>query len=393
MANRGDQRKKITLSPTSLMHYTKLVFRSVLLLVALALYVINRVKGTGKLFGGVENDPVILVIILLVFVVAMVLRFFPDKIESMGCQKVFGCNHQPVEQPQPHRNVSAATWGILAAWLGLNGVIAALYFTHIIDTGILILVSLAYSVCDMICILFFCPFQSWFLKNKCCTTCRIYNWDFAMMFTPLVLIPRFYTWSLFGLGLALLLYWELTHLRHPERFYEECNASLKCANCKEEGTMNGNGITIKCSNCGKEYELDELGQLCALRGETEFLHIPHWYAWQRECVKEELLNGTYLLDTPYKIGVMVDYKAIYMVGSGRLIHDKNGFTLTGCDGALSYTQPPQASYGLYADYFWYEIGDVICIGDKNRLYYCFPEKDGVVAKTRMATEELIKLTK
>ena len=165
----------------------------------------------------------------------------------------------------------------------------------------------------------------------------------------------------------------------------------KCANCKKEGTMNGVGITIKCSNCGKEYELDELGQLCATRGETEFLHIPHWYAWQRECVREELINGTYLLDTPVKIGVMVDYKAIYMVGEGRLIHNKDGFTLTGCDGELFYTQPPQASYGLYSDYFWYEIGDIISIGNRETLYYCFPKGGDVVAKTRIAAEELYKL--
>ena len=89
--------------------------------------------------------------------------------------------------------------------------------------------------------------------------------------------------------------------------------------------------------------------------------------------------------------MLVDTKAIYMVGEGRLIHDKNGFTLTGCDGKLNYNQPPQCSYSLYSDYFWYEIGDVICIGNKDCLYYCFPEKEGVVAKTRMATEELYKM--
>lgn len=167
----------------------------------------------------------------------------------------------------------------------------------------------------------------------------------------------------------------------------------KCANCHEEGFMKGEGITIKCHNCGKEYELDELGQLCALRGETEFLHIPHWYAWERECVREEIINDNYLLDTDVEIGVMVDYKAIYMVGKGHLTHDKDGFVLKSYDGELNYSQPPQASYGLYADYYWYEIGDVICIGDKNCLYYCFPEKEGVVAKTRMAAEELFKLSK
>ena len=91
--------------------------------------------------------------------------------------------------------------------------------------------------------------------------------------------------------------------------------------------------------------------------------------------------------------MMVDYKAIYRVGTGRLIHNKDGFVLTGCDGKLHYTQKPQASYGLYADYFWYEIGDVICIGDKEALYYCFPADGVPVAKARQAAEELFKLTR
>ena len=88
---------------------------------------------------------------------------------------------------------------------------------------------------------------------------------------------------------------------------------------------------------------------------------------------------------------MADYKAIYKVGSGRLIHSADGFTLTGCDGKLYYKHPVNASYGLYADYYWYEIDDVICIGDNKRLYYCFPKGKCNVAKTRIAAEEMYKL--
>ena len=92
--------------------------------------------------------------------------------------------------------------------------------------------------------------------------------------------------------------------------------------------------------------------------------------------------------------MLVNHKAIYMVGEGHLTHTKEGFVLTGCNGKLNYIQKPTASYSLYSDYFWYEIGDVICIGNKNVLYYCFPKNCGdVVAKTRIATEELYKLNK
>ena len=61
---------------------------------------------------------------------------------------------------------------------------------------------------------------------------------------------------------------------------------------------------------------------------------------------------------------------------------------------LHLPQSPKASYGLYSDYFWYEIGDVICIGDRKCLYYCFPKGAGdVVAKTRQAAEEMYKISR
>lgn len=111
-------------------------------------------------------------------------------------------------------------------------------------------------------------------------------------------------------------------------------------------------------------------------------------------MRREIEEERYRLDCDVKIGMMVDHKHIYMVGQGHLTHNRDGFTLTGCDGRLHYTQKPQACYGLYADYYWYEIGDVICIGDNDRLYYCFPQGAGdVVAKTRLAAEELYKLYK
>ena len=166
----------------------------------------------------------------------------------------------------------------------------------------------------------------------------------------------------------------------------------KCPHCGAEGKTEGKGITLTCHSCGKVYTLTEYGYLEA--EDAAFTHVPDWYAWERQEVRRELEEGTYRLEADVQIGMMVDYKAIYMVGSGKLIHDSDGFRLTGCDGKLSYSQGPLACYGLYADYYWYEIGDMICIGNQDALYYCFPQGCGdVVAKTRLATEELYKLKK
>jgi len=166
----------------------------------------------------------------------------------------------------------------------------------------------------------------------------------------------------------------------------------KCAHCGREDGMEGKGIQVTCRHCGKTYTLTETGFLAANDGDTRFDHVPDWYAWEREEVRKELETGTYNLDIDVDIAMLVNFNALYQVGEGHLTHTPEGFHLTGCDGKLDYTQVPQASYSLYADYFWYEIGDVICIGDKDTLYYCFPKDKTIpVAKARLATEELYKL--
>lgn len=167
----------------------------------------------------------------------------------------------------------------------------------------------------------------------------------------------------------------------------------KCAACGAEGETEGKGTALTCRRCGKVYTLTPLGELEAETGETEFSHIPDWYAWERQQVRQEIEAGSYRLDVDVDIAVMMDYKAIYQVGEGHLRHDCGGFTLTGCDGRLNYSQTPLACYGLYADYYWYEIGDMICIGNNEQLYYCFPKDNCPVAKTRLAAEEMYKLFK
>lgn len=186
------------------------------------------------------------------------------------------------------------------------------------------------------------------------------------------------------------------HIRITEPFRADgLNRVLyKCPHCGKEGAMTGKGITLRCGSCGKPYLLTETGFLQAQEGETEFPHIPEWYRWERSCVRQELLDGSYRLDIPVRICMLVDSKSIYRVGEGRLIHTREGFHLSGCEGKLDYRQKPNSSYSLYSDYFWYELGDMICIGNSKVLYYCFPTgQQDVVAKTRLAAEELYKLTK
>ena len=167
----------------------------------------------------------------------------------------------------------------------------------------------------------------------------------------------------------------------------------KCPHCMKEGTTEGKGISLTCKECGATYELDTLGRLKGINVETKFTHIPDWFAWEREQTREEILAGTYLLDTDCDIAILKDSKALYMVGTGKLRHDNNGFTVDGCDGKLHYEQTPESCYSVNSDYFWYEIGDIVSVGTNDCLYFCFPKKANIVAKTRLAAEEMYKIRK
>lgn len=166
----------------------------------------------------------------------------------------------------------------------------------------------------------------------------------------------------------------------------------KCAHCMEEGKMEGKGEHLVCRACGAKYRLDEYGRLEGVETETRFTFVPDWFAWQRKCVRDEILAGKYCLDIPVDIAMQIDNKALYFVGDGRLTHTKDGFTLTGCEGRLSVHHSTSHMYSVNADYNFYEIGDMVSFGSTKAIYYCFPKcKGDFVAKTRLATEETYRL--
>ena len=160
----------------------------------------------------------------------------------------------------------------------------------------------------------------------------------------------------------------------------------KCPHCGVENRMEGKGIHLNCHACGKQWTMDEYGQLAAGDGNTEYAHIPDWYQWQRDCVREELENGTYHLDADVEIAIQVNLDGVCMIGDGHLTHSLDGFRLLGADGALDYSQSATFSHTLYSDYYCYEICDVIGIGENEFSYFCCPKENISVTKARLATE-------
>ncbi|MBR2397766.1 MAG: 1-acyl-sn-glycerol-3-phosphate acyltransferase [Clostridia bacterium] len=165
----------------------------------------------------------------------------------------------------------------------------------------------------------------------------------------------------------------------------------KCPHCLKEGEMVGLGTTLTCKACGKVYELTESGKILALEGDTEFDHVPNWYSWQRDCVKKELLNDEYHYEDFVDLYAVKDTKALYKLGDARLVQNKEGLTLYDLDGKIIFEQKPKYTYTLNADFFWYELDDIVCIGNMDVSYYSIPKNNKCVAKMRLFAEELYKM--
>lgn len=233
MSERLEMKQKLSLIST--LHYVRLGYRGLLFLCMLIVWILNPFYHDKSFEQIIDHFSVLTLIIWCVFAVEMIVRLFPSPTESMGCQKQFAKEYREVKGSIPNRKKNnKGIWLVVISWVLLNGIIIGLNKLGLYSEGVLLLVAMFYSVCDMICILFFCPFQTFMMKNRCCTTCRIYNWDFLMMVTPLIFIQSLYTRSLVILALCIFIRWELTAYFAPYRFSDECNESLHCVNCKEK---------------------------------------------------------------------------------------------------------------------------------------------------------------
>jgi hypothetical protein len=188
-----------------------------------------------KVYGEVG----LVVVVWAIFMGSMIFHMLPNAHITMGSQKLFQINYQPVvdynrqELLEKVRKDNVSALWVLVAWLFLAAILGILFLQGIIGEKELILLTAVFYVSDLVCVLFWCPFQQFFIHNKCCVGCRIFNWGHFMMFTPLLFIVNFFTWSLFFTSLIVMLSWEITMLKYPERLWEGSNQALQCAHCQD----------------------------------------------------------------------------------------------------------------------------------------------------------------
>jgi transcription elongation factor Elf1 len=166
----------------------------------------------------------------------------------------------------------------------------------------------------------------------------------------------------------------------------------QCPACYIEYKMSSRGITLKCEACGKTWEMSEYGQLYASSGETEFSHIPDWYEWERANVRKEVENGTYSFKKPVRIESLPNAKGFITLDKpGELIHNMDGFTLTGEieKEPFAVTWQAPSLYSCHIEYDYKDRGDCVDLNTSSDTLYCFPQgSDFSITKIALATEEL-----
>ena len=176
-----------------------------------------------------------------VWVGDMVLQIVPIKNKvPLGSQKLFANRFRPIREKINYESLrryvistTRAAYRVFLLWCALIAVIGLLYGGGYISPIGLFMISVFFYVCDLICVLVWCPFRL-MMRTRCCTTCRIFNWDHLMMFSPLIFLGGFYAISLVVLALAAWLVWELCVMLYPERFWEHSNTALKCSECTDK---------------------------------------------------------------------------------------------------------------------------------------------------------------
>lgn len=169
----------------------------------------------------------------------------------------------------------------------------------------------------------------------------------------------------------------------------------RCPHCNSDFSMNSKGAELFCEKCDAHYFMNEYGRLINDNGEDEFSHIPDWYEWQRKCVHEEIDSGCYQLDTEVEVQALPNAVNFIDCGTGYLVHDNNGFSLTFTDYGDNFEKtlrfPPFSMLSVHTEYDYRKKGQCITLSTLDNTYFLFPEKSGFNAtKIQFATEYLYK---
>ena len=228
-------------SKTRQRYFLRLAGRTAVFFLVILLYIFDKEEFDVADGWNFFNKFSLLHILWLIWMIDMLLQLMPVRAHiSIGSQKIFEGLFRPIKEKINYENLKKyikdttnAAYKVMVIWILVTALISVLHLYGIIDTGMMVLISTLFYVCDLICVLIWCPFRL-IMKNKCCTTCRIFNWDHLMMFLPIVSVNSFYSWTLVLFSFSIWLVWEICVFVYPERFWENSNMALKCSECTDK---------------------------------------------------------------------------------------------------------------------------------------------------------------
>ena len=157
-------------------------------------------------------------------------------------------------------------------------------------------------------------------------------------------------------------------IREPYRAEGLHKALYQCRACEREGCMTSAGDTLRCCACGSRWTMDEYGRL-GRKGES--LHIPDWYAWQRDMVSRQIEAGAYALDLNVRVEALPNEKGFVQMGTGRLTHTAEGFRLTLPGKTLFFSTRSMES--VQTEYNYRGRGMAVVLSHRNCCYYVYGE--------------------
>ncbi len=229
------------MSKTRKIYFLRLIGRIIVFIIAVLTYLFNKNMFEAAEGWDFFDKFSLLHLLWILWMCDMILQLIPVKNHiSIGSQKVFVSLFKPIKEKINYKNLkqyikdtTKTAYKVMLIWIVLTVFISILHLRGIIDTGMMVLISTFFYVCDLICVLIWCPFRL-IMQNKCCTTCRIFNWDHLMMFLPIVALNSFFSWSLVIFSIAVWIVWEVCVIVYPERFWENSNMALRCSECTDK---------------------------------------------------------------------------------------------------------------------------------------------------------------
>lgn len=149
----------------------------------------------------------------------------------------------------------------------------------------------------------------------------------------------------------------------------------QCPHCLTVGSIQSEGHELFCEDCRKRWSMDVYGSLEAKEGVTEFSHIPDWFWWQFEQVKQEIEAGTYQLDAEVLIDALPNSDGFVQLGKGRLRHDQDGLHLWGehLGEAFEVHKSVESLYSIHVEFDYLDKKlDCIDISTLEDTYFVYP---------------------